>query len=401
MCQVFINSRICWLQKKMKGSANMAQNIECSRCLLTLDDDRDITFDARNVCSHCLAFDQSWENVPKTVDESFALVDKSIEKMKRENIGQTYDCLLGVSGGVDSTFLALRLVQLGVKPLLIHFDNGWNSELAVMNIQNIVDTLGLDLITYVIDWDDFRELQLAYLKASVIDIEVLTDHAIYGAMYQVAIDQQITTIVSGVNVATEQVLPQGWIYDKLDDINIRSIYSAFGSGRKLTRYPFVDNSMRRKIRRSRIEIVRLLDQMIYDVEDAKGQIVQKLNWRAYEGKHFESIFTRFYQGHILPTKFGVDKRKAHLSNLICSGQLSKEEAIDQFGIENYPAELKAQDMVFVLKKLGLTQSEFDILMESPPRRHRDFDQRGSFFAHYPVFKPLRPIWTKIKKSVEG
>ena len=178
----------------------------CQRCVMDTSDHQ-IEFNEQDFCNHCETFLEEIKTiVPKGIERESQLSDL-LNAIKKSGKNKKYDCLIGVSGGVDSSYVAYIVKELGLRPLAVHMDNGWNSELAVMNIQNIVDTLGLDLITYVIDWDDFRELQLAYLKASVIDIEVLTDHAIYGAMFQVAIDQQITTIVSGVNVATEQVLP--------------------------------------------------------------------------------------------------------------------------------------------------------------------------------------------------
>lgn len=379
---------------------NISQNIkvyqECSRCILTTKDDAYISFDNDGLCNHCQSFDRQWVAIPKTQIESDKLLEPVIDKIKERGRGKKYDCIIGVSGGVDSTYISMLVKQMGLRPLAVHFDNGWNSELAVKNIEKIITSLDIDLYTYVINWEDFKKLQIAYLRASVVDIEVLTDHAIYGAMYKVANDKNIGTIISGVNVATESVLPYSWIYNKLDDINIKSIFKHFGKG-KVETYPFVDKDARKNIKKSGVEIIRLLDLMVFDINIAKKEIQEKLGWISYEGKHFESIFTRFYQGYILPNKFGIDKRKAHLSNLICSGQMTKDQALLEMKETNY-SELQVQeDVEFVLKKLGLSRSEFDVIMALPIRKHQEFDVGGSFFSHYPIFKPLRPLWKKLRK----
>jgi len=372
-------------------NVNCEKVCECSRCILTNNDDPYISFDNEAVCNHCKGFDKAWVSIPKTTAESEILLSPIIEKIKTAGEGEKYNCLVGVSGGVDSTYLSLLVKDLGLRPLAVHFDNGWNSELAVKNIEQIISTLDIDLITYVIDWEDFKALQLAYLKASVVDIEVLTDHAIYGSMYKIANEQGIKYIISGVNIATESVLPYSWIYDKLDSVNIKSIYKIFGS-KKINSYPFVDAKAKAFIRKSGIEIIRLLDMIPFNVKQAKCEITDKLGWKNYEGKHFESIFTRFYQGYILPRKFGINKRKAHLSNLICSGQMTRDEALQEMQEEIYSQSQIEEDMEFVLKKLQLSRKEFQQIMNLPVRRHRDFDVAGSFFSQYPVFKPLRPIW---------
>lgn len=368
---------------------------ECSRCLLDTGDEAHLSFDENGVCDYCRSFDEAWVAIPTTERESEALLSPILDRLKTAGRNRRYDCLLGVSGGVDSTYLALLLKRWGVHPLVVHFDNGWNSELAVANIENLIRKLDFDLETYVVDWHDFRALQLAYLRASVVDIEVLTDHAIYGAMYSIARKHAIRYVISGVNVATEFVLPGSWNYDKLDDVNIKSIYRQYGTS-KLTTYPFVDRRVRRSIKKSGIKTLRLLDLIVYDLSTAKREIETQLGWRPYEGKHFESVFTRFYQGYILPTKFGINKRKAHLSNLICSGQLTKEAALRELGKNIYSEEQASQDLAFVLKKLELSRQEFDDIMSLPARKHTEFDQIGSFFSRFPLATPLRPIWNRVR-----
>ncbi|MEO7366988.1 MAG: N-acetyl sugar amidotransferase [Gemmatimonadaceae bacterium] len=369
---------------------------QCVRCVLDTEDRANITFDAEGLCIYCRQFDRMHAVLPILPEDRVAIFRSKIDHIKRRGKRNAYDCILGVSGGVDSSYLAYLAKREGLRPLVVHFDNGWNSELAVRNIQTLVEKLGLDLHTYVINWPEFRELQLAYMRASVIDIEVLTDHAIYGALLRLAIEKNIQFVLSGNNLATEGVLPYAWTFDKLDAINIRDIHRKFGQGTVKT-YPFLDRKTKKRIRDSGIEIVTLLDYVPYVNSDVKQLLVDDLGWRDYGGKHYESIFTRFYQGYILPTKFGVDKRKAHLSSLICSGQMTREDAIIELQSPGYDETQFRQDRDFVLKKLGLTQQAFDELMSLPVCDHRAFRVEGSFFHYYPGFLPLRPAWNGMKK----
>lgn len=366
----------------------------CTRCLLTLMDDRFIEFNGDGVCNHCLNFDEAWKSVPKSAEQSAELLEPTLERIKSRGKASKYDCLIGLSGGVDSSYIALLTKRYGLRALAVHFDNGWNSELAVDNIKQIVSKLDIDLVTHVIDWQDFRALQIAYLKASVIDIEVPTDHAIFGALYKCALDNGIKSIISGVNVATESILPYSWHYEKLDDANIKDIFRKFGDGRKLRNYPFVGRARLREIRSADIELIHILNLIVYREVEARSAIASELGWRDPGGKHHESIFTRFYQCYILPRKFGIDKRKAHLSNLICSGQMTREQALVEIQKEHYSANKAAEDLEFVLKKLRLSAEEFDAIIAAPLRRHQDFDNYRSVFSQLPWLSPLRPFWEK-------
>jgi len=369
---------------------------QCVRCVLDTTDHAQLLFDSDGVCNHCRSFDAQWRALPPTEAERQRVFHTAIDRIRKAGFGRAYDSILGISGGVDSSYLAYVAKREGLRPLIVHFDNGWNSELAVRNIHSVVEKLGFDLETYVINWEEFRDLQVAYLRASVIDIEVLTDHAIYGSLFRLAIERRIPFVLSGNNLATEGVLPYCWTYDKLDDINIRDIHRKFGRGTIKT-YPFVDGKVNRRIRRSGIEVVTLLDYIPYVKADVKRLLGDQLGWVDYGGKHYESVFTRFYQGYILPTKFGIDKRKAHLSTLICSGQITKEQALAELEQPPYAEAQLRDDLEFVLKKLRLTAEEFDELMRAPIRNHRDFDTRGSFFNHYRAFRPLRPVWQSLKR----
>lgn len=373
----------------------MNTNRQCSRCILDTTDDPGISFNKEGICNHCLRYDRDKKIYLKTGDEADQILRDVISTIKTYAQNRKYDCLIGLSGGVDSSYVAYMAKKLGLRALCVHFDNGWNSELAVMNITNIVNKLGFDLNTYVVDWEEFKDLQLAYLKASVIDIEVLTDHAIYGSMYKIAKDNDIKYVLGGHNIVTEGVLPYHWTYDKHDYINIKAIHKKHGQI-PLKTFPFLDKKMKRFITRSGVEFVNYLNWLPFIKDEVKHLLQTELDWRDYGGKHYESIWTRFYQGYILPEKFGVDKRKAHLSSLICSGQITKVEALKEIKEPIYdPQQLKI-DKEFVLKKLGLSATEFKELMQLPIRDHREFDMEGSVFNHYPVLKPLKPLWTAFK-----
>jgi N-acetyl sugar amidotransferase len=302
---------------------------------------------------------------------------------------------MGLSGGVDSTYIAWLAKELNLRPLAVHFDNGWNSELAVQNIENIVNKLGFDLFTYVINWEEFRDLQKAYLKASVIDIEAITDHAIFATLYRLAGEKKIKYILSGTNVHTEQTLPKSWVHPKADHINIKSIHRRFGT-LPLKTFPFMDGKVKRYYHQIiGVRSVSLLNFVEYDKNKVKQLIEKELGWRDYGGKHYESIWTRFYQGYILPEKFKVDKRKAHLSDLIFGGQISKAEAIEELKKPIYDPEQFKVDYEFVLKKLGFTREEFEALMKEPRRSHYDFDYEKPIDQRYPILKPVKSIFRKL------
>lgn len=373
--------------------------IQCSRCIFTTDDDPDLKFDEAGVCYYCRLYDSDKRRLIKTGNEAAAVLNETIQKIKQYSQNRKYDCLVGLSGGIDSSYVAYIAKQFGLRALCVHFDNGWNSELAVMNIQNIVSKLHFDLETYVIDWEEFKDLQLAYLKASVIDIEAITDHAIYGTMFTIAKKHDIKYVLGGHNLATENEMPYHWSYNKKDYINIKAIHKQYGQ-KPLKTFPFLDRKMKRFIATSGVEFVNYLNWLPYIKDEAKKLLQHELDWKDYGGKHYESIWTRFYQGYILPVKFGVDKRKAHLSTLICSGQMTKTQAIEEMKTPPYDPALLKIDKEFILKKLRLSEDEFDAMMKQPIRNHREFDTEGSFFHYYPALKPLKPVW-KAMKAVAG
>ena len=360
------------------------------------NDDAGISFDEKGVCHHCHDFDIYKKALIFKGLEGERRLNQIVAKICKAGKNKPYDCVMGVSGGIDSTYLALQAKKLHLRPLIVHVDNGWNSELAVKNIENIVNKLGFSLYTYVIEWKEFKDLQLSYFKASVVDIEALTDHAILGALYKTAFKKGIRYILLGTNIATESILPSSWTFRKVDAINIRAIHKEFGQV-ALKTFPFIDPWPKKFYDYIlRIKIVSPLDYMRYIKSEVKKIIIDELGWRDYGGKHYESIFTRFYQGYILPNKFKIDKRKAHLSNLICSGQITREEALHEIKRPAYDPEQLKMDKEFVLKKLGLSEQEFEALMKLPIRKHTDFAFEGPFYKQYPVLKLFKPLLDILK-----
>ena len=370
---------------------------QCSLSVMDNIADPHIRFDESGICNYYYEYlDKESKHVFKGKAGEGKLA-QAIEEIKANGKGKTYDCITGVSGGVDSTYLTYMAKQWGLRPLVVHFDNGWNSELAVKNIENIINKLGFDLYTLVVNWEEFKDIQRAYLKASVVDIEAITDHAILGSLYKLAAEQGVKYILSGANMVTEATLPAHWIWNKYDHTNIKDIHRQYGSI-PLKTFPFFSFKEKKYyIEVKGIKTLPLLNYIPYVKKDVKQTIIDKLEWRDYGGKHYESVFTRFYQGYILPEKFKIDKRKAHLSNLIFSGQITKEEAVEALKAPIYDPDLLVTDKEFVLKKLNLTEAEFEAIMAMPRREHGEFKTEKGFFEQYPYMTPLRPIVNVAKK----
>lgn len=349
----------------------MTMRTTCVQCIMDTSDP-DITFDGDGVCNHChryvLLAGQRLTPVQQRPQRLAAIVDQ----MKTAGRGKDYDCVIGVSGGVDSTYVAWLTRDLGLRPLAVHFDNGWNSELAVANIEKTLKALNIHLLTEVVDWPEFRDLQLSFLRASTPDGEVPTDHAIVALLYRTAVRYGLKHILLGVNVASESVMPLKWGYGYSDFRYISAVHRQFGemplktyphySLKQLFGYMFV----------RRIQLVPILDLVDYRKEQAMEKIQNDLGWVYYGGKHYESIYTRFYQSYVLPRKFGIDKRRAHYSNLVLSGQLTRAQALTMLEQPIYPEQGLSEDRRYVIKKLGLDEAEFDAIMALPPRTFMDY-----------------------------
>lgn len=372
----------------------------CVRCVYDTKIE-DISFNSEGLCSYCQKYDRLAEkhiNIPDEIKKK--QLDTIVSKIKRLGRNKKYDCILGLSGGVDSSYLAWLARDLGLRPLVVHFDNGWNSELAVKNIENIVNKLNYDLETYVFNWEEFKDLQRAYFKAGVVDIEVPTDYLIFAVLNKLAAKRGIRYILSGYNYATEFGMPKGWnIANKFDNKNLEDIHKRFGKV-KLRNFPtfgryqifYYENILG-------IETAPLLNYVNYVKKDVKDFIAKKLDWKDYGGKHYESIFTRFYQGYVLPKKFGIDKRKAHWSALICSGQATQEEALADLRKEPYPLELQKEDLEYVSKKLDFSLEEFNAILNTKPVPHSFYAMEKEDDAEWKLFKKVMKLPVRIRMKL--
>lgn len=362
------------------------------QCALSVMDniaDPNITFDENGICNYYYEYKDAERRLVYRGEAGKKKLEETVELIKRDGKGKKYDCMLGISGGVDSTYLALKAKELGLRVLCVHFDNGWDSELAVKNIENIVSRCGFDLYTYVNDWREFRDIQLAYFKANVIDIDAVNDIAIFLSLDKICAKYGLKNILDGRNVVTEQTIPIAWINKDLG--NMLNIHKAFGTI-PLKTFPLIGRWKRNidAVRRAYYTIT-LLNYTDYNKRDAKKEIVEKLDWKDYGGKHYESVFTRFYQGYILPVKFKADKRKSHLSNLIFSEQITKDDALEELKKPIYPPEQLAIDKPFVLKKLGFTEEEFEAYLKAPAVDHAVYGNTRTLTQDFPILEIFRPI----------
>lgn len=335
--------------------------------------DPEIDFDADGVCNHCRAFDRLLGTQWFPGEDGKHRLEAMLAQVKAEGAGKDYDSILGLSGGADSTYLALKMKDWGLRPLVVHVDAGWNSELAVANIERVVKHCGYDLHTHVVDWEEMRDLQLAFLRAGIPNQDVPQDHVFFASLYNFATENNIRTIFSGGNLATEGIFPAAWHGSAMDVINLRAIHRKYGQ-RPLRSYstisffnyyfwyPFV----------KKMRTVRPLNYMPYVKADAIREMEHSFGYKPYDRKHGESQFTKLFQNYYLPTKFGYDKRLPHYSSLIVSGQMTREEALVKLREPLYePRELEA-DIAYVCKKLRISRAEFDALVAGENHHHTDF-----------------------------
>ncbi len=351
----------------------------CTRCVMDTSD-LDITFDENGVCSHCHRRDGLIDRYVHRGDQGKAQLDAWVTKMKEDRRGRDYDCIIGISGGVDSSYVAYLVHKVGLRSLAVHIDNGWNSELSVKNIELLLNKLGIDLYTEVLDWETFRELQLAFLKASTPDSEIPTDHAIMAVLRKKAEEERVKYLIVGTNYMTETHIPRAWSYGTEDLRYIKALNDRFGT-KSLDKFPhynlFMDWVYKYRLRRFPI-----LNYVDYNKTEAIDILSKELDWKYYGGKHYESIYTRFYQGYILFRKFGYDKRKSHFSSLICSGEMTREQALIELQKPTYPIELQAEDREYVIKKLELTEEEFERIMALPPKTHFEYPSYDGTFSKF-------------------
>jgi len=345
----------------------------CTRCVMDTTAS-DIVFDENGVCNYCTTYLKRMEDAQAQIIDHQLHRDELISTIKADGRGKDYDCIVGVSGGVDSSYALYLAVKHGLHPLAVHLDNGWDAEFAVQNIASMVDKLGVDLYTHVIDWEENRDLQISFFKANVVDIELLMDNAMLALNYQQAAKYGLKYILFGYNMATEGMnIPPGWNHYKYDVYNIRKIHKRFGSVPIKTHPLFSTIDSLKYGYINRIKGVSFLDYFPYNKFEALEFLEKEFGYKPYPYKHYESVFTRFYQGYILPRKFGYDKRRVHLSTLVVSGQMDREDALKLLEESPYPDPAQEErDRIFVMEKLGFTEESFNQYMSAPEVPHEAY-----------------------------
>ncbi len=368
--------------------------IVCKRCVM--DETCGPFFETEDGgCNHCQAALSRLQNQVKLPRQG---LQEIVGKIKAASKSE-FDCVIGVSGGLDSSYLLVKAVELGLRPLAVHMDNNWNSSMASINLHNLLTKLDVPLVTVVTDWTTQKALQLAFLRSDVVDVELLYDNALHEVCYKVANEFKINSILGGANSATEGVeVPSSWVWKKFDGKNIRGIarnsltnfagYPIFGSFRWLW-YSYVQG----------IKWYSILDYFPeYSRSAAMSFLIENFNYAVYGNKHFENVFTRFYQGHILPVKFGIDKRKPHLSSEILTGQISREEALQSLRRPHYQDEnLLSLDKEYVGQKIGLSTSQLDDYLARNRKEHDDYPHDFFLKAVYPKLLRLRRTLLRITK----
>lgn len=355
-------------------------NKVCTRCLMD-DTVKGIAFDEKGECTFCKIHDDLERKFPLN-DEAPQKLQTLVEKIKQDGKGKKYDCIVGVSGGRDSTYTLHNAVKLGLRPLAVHFDNGWNSEIAVQNIKNATNILGVDLHTHVADWEEFKDLQRSFLFASVPDAEVPTDWVIFSVLFAEAAQYNVKYIVHGHSFRTEGTTPLTWTY--MDGKYVQDVQRKFG---KLKLKSFPNMSMTKYIYYSlfkKINQIRILYYYQYNEREVLRVLEEELGWMNYGDKHHESKYTAFFQAYILTRKFNIDKRKLHYSAKVRNGQLTREDALDVIKKDPYTGGMESLD--YCLKKLDLSYDEFDKIMSDNPKSFLDYK---SYFDLVKTFK--KPI----------
>ncbi len=338
----------------------------CTKCVMDTSDPQ-ITFTKEGVCNHCMLFPARSKQNWFVDQEGEKKLDKIIAEIKAKNKRNKYDCMIGLSGGADSSYLAYWAIKKAkLRLLAVHVDAGWNSEIAVSNIEKIVSQLGIDLITYVVDWEEMADLQRAFFKAGVANQDTPQDHAFFAVLYHFAAKNNIQYILSGFNFASESILPKAWGHSAMDLAQIKDIHKKFGRS-KLQSFPqisFFKNYIYYPYVK-KMRVISPLNYIPYVKSEAIATLSKELKWEDYGGKHCESRFTKFFQSYFLPTRFGYDKRRAHLSSLILSNQMSRQDALEILDTSPFNENTIQFDKEFLCRKLSMTLDDFNEILNAP------------------------------------
>ena len=360
----------------------------CSRCVMDTTVP-DIVFLPDGRCSCCATYDSISLNDLRLDQYNQDSLIRYFDNIKKSRKNKDYDCIIGLSGGVDSSYVAyLAVKQFGLRPLAIHLDNGWNTELAVSNVEQVVNRLNIDLVTKVLDWSEFRDIQVSFLRSGISNIEIPTDHAIWATLVRAASKYRIPCILSGNNVVTESLMPESWLYGSKDFALIKSVHSTFGKLR-LKSYPHLSiYDYVRFLIVERIKWVPILNYINFDKTVAKNTLMFELGWRDYGGKHYESIFTRFFHSCFLPERFGFDLRKSYLSALVCSGQISRDQALAELSTPPLSPASIQQDLQYVLDKLGISHDEYAEVLSQETRTFLDYKNSAHVWDRFSSYVAL-------------
>ena len=363
----------------------------CTRCVLDTTDP-EIIFDEKGQCNHCTDYYNRISKLSYQGEKSDSELKELVDEIKVAGKNKEFDCVIGVSGGIDSSYLAYLASKLGLRPLAVHLDNGWNSDQAVKNIQGICTKLGIEYQSVVLDWEEFKDIQLSILKSGITEVELPTDVAILGAVHKVAAENNIKYIISGGNYATEGLLPEKWFYNPKDATLLKAIQKKFGS-KKMKTFPFFDYKKEIYYKFIKgIKIKYILNLVPFSKDDAMSTLEKELDWKYYGGKHYESKYTGFVQAYIQPVKFKVDYRKATFSTQICAGTMTREEAIEELKKPPYNPETVESEMEYISKKFGITIDEFKKILNQEPISYKFYpnDEKKLNFI-YNTYKKLKGI----------
>ena len=355
----------------------------CTRCVMD-SSDPEIVFDAKGRCNHCTAAITRLEQSYLPDARGQRKLETMLEKIRQDGKGKPYDCLIGISGGIDSSWLTYKSKEWGLRPLIFHVDAGWNSEIAQQNIEQLLKHLNYTLYTHVVDWEEMRDLQRAYLESSLANQDVPQDHVFFAVLFQKAAELGIKYWLSGSNLVSESILPQAWGYTAMDSRQLKAVHKQFGkvplrTYKTLSFFEYCKFYNEIPLFPS-VKALAPLNWMDYSPEKARDVLAREVGWKYYGRKHSESRFTKFFQNYYLPEKFGYDKRRAHLSSLIAAGEITREQALETLKEPLYDQAELQSDREFFLKKLGYSEDEWSRVFSLPNKSFRDYPNWSNFLA---------------------